>query len=183
MSDAMTTEALSAATTGQGATADLLQRQLLRLEIDAFHAAYCQVLDEGDLMDWPKFFTEDCFYTITGRENFEANLPIGLVYCEGAGMLRDRAFAIAKTTMYAPRYLRHYVTNVQVTGVEADGAIAARANYLLLETLHDDLKPTIQQAGSYRDTFVRGKDGALLLKSRICVYDTLVVPNALVLPV
>ncbi len=164
-------------------TLDPATRLQLRLEIESFNADYCHVLDEGDLTDWPGFFVEDGFYTITGRENFDNGLPVGLVYCEGTGMMRDRAFAIATTTMYAPRYLRHYVTNTRVTGVSANGGIEARANYLLLETLHDDLKPTIQQAGTYHDEFMRLPDGRLLLKKRVCVYDTLIVPNALVLPV
>ena len=33
------------------------------------------------------------------------------------------------------------------------------------------------------DRFQRQEDGSLLLSSRIAVYDTLLVPNALVLPV
>jgi len=159
------------------------EHQLLRLDIEAFNADYCHVLDDGDLQDWPEFFTEDALYNITARENFDADLPVGLVYCEGKGMLRDRAFAIANTAMFAPRYLRHYVTNVRIVAIHPDGAIEATANYILLETLHDNPQPTIHQAGSYRDIFLRQADGRLLLRKRICVYETLIVPNALVLPV
>jgi anthranilate 1,2-dioxygenase small subunit len=153
---------------------------LLRLEIEAFHAAYCAALDEGRLADWPRFFTEDARYRITARENEEAGLPVGLVYCEGRAMLEDRALALAKTEMFAPRYLRHYVSNVRVLGVEA-GIIFAAANYLVLQTLVD--RPTtIHQAGRYADRFVRAGEH-LLLRERHCVYDTLVIDNALVLPV
>jgi anthranilate 1,2-dioxygenase small subunit len=152
----------------------------LRLEIEAFHAAYAAALDEDRIADWPDFFTEDAVYRITGRENWEAGLPVGLVYCEGQGMLRDRALAIAKTEMFAPRYLLRYVTNVRVMGVE-DGIVAAQASYLVLQTLVDE-RTTIHQAGRYFDRFARVA-GRLLLCERQCVYDTLVIDNSLVMPV
>jgi anthranilate 1,2-dioxygenase small subunit len=153
---------------------------LLRLEIEAFHAAYCAALDEGRISDWPGFFTDDALYRITARENEEAGLPVGLVYCEGRAMLEDRALAISKTEMFAPRYLRHYVTNVRILGIDA-GIIAAAANYLVLQTLVDQ-RTSIHQAGRYADRFVRQGEH-LLLRERHCVYDTLLIDNALVLPV
>ena len=153
----------------------------LRLEIEEFHAAYCAALDEGRLAEWPSFFSDDALYRITARENEDAALPVGLVYCEGAGMLRDRVLALTKTAMYAPRYLQHHVSNVRVLGRDAAGAIVARANYLLLQTLVDE-KTTLQQAGRYLDRFAR-REGRLLLCERHCVYDTLLIDNSLVMPV
>jgi anthranilate 1,2-dioxygenase small subunit len=151
-----------------------------RLTIEEFHVEYCAALDEGRIADWPSFFTADAIYRITGRENADAGLPVGLVYCEGMGMLRDRALAIEKTEMFAPRYLRHYVTNVRVLGI-ADSVVAAQSNYLVLQTLVDE-KTTIHQAGCYFDRFARA-GGRLLLRERHCVYDTLLIDNSLVLPV
>ncbi|MBT5455685.1 MAG: aromatic-ring-hydroxylating dioxygenase subunit beta [Rhodospirillaceae bacterium] len=163
----------------QPTTAELRE---LRFEIEEFNATYAQVLDEGDLYDWPKFFTDDGFYRITGRENADEGLPIGLIYCDGMGMLIDRTRAIVKTTMHAPRYLRHFNSNVQVLGVSADGEIESRSNYLVVETLMED-KTRIFQAGRYDDVFIRTDDGDLKLKKRDCVYDSLIIPNALVYPV
>ena len=56
--------------------------------------------------------------------------------------------------MHAPRYLRHYNSNVRVTGVDQDGAITSESNYLVVETLMED-KTRILQAGRYLDRFVR----------------------------
>jgi anthranilate 1,2-dioxygenase small subunit len=151
-----------------------------RLAIEDFNTAYAAVLDAGRVEDWPRFFTEDALYVVTGRENADAGLPVGLVYCEGKGMLEDRALAIARTMMFEPRYLLHQVTNVRVLGIEG-GIATAIANYVLFETLVDD-KTTIQQVGRYYDRFVR-HDGTLLLKERHCVYDTLIIDTALVYPV
>ncbi len=153
----------------------------IRLEIEEFNADYAAVLDAGRVEEWPRFFTEDALYRITGRENADANLPVGLVYCEGMAMLRDRALAISKTTMFAPRYLLHQVTNTRVLAVEASGEIAAEANYALYETLVDE-KTTLQQVGRYRDRF-RRQDGRLLLKERHCIYDSLIIDTALIYPV
>jgi anthranilate 1,2-dioxygenase small subunit len=151
-----------------------------RFDVEEFHAGYCAVLDAGRIEDWPQFFTEDAVYRITGRENADAGMPVGLVYCEGMGMLRDRAFAIAKTAMFAPRYLLHYVANTRILGL-ADGIVSAQSNYFVLQTLVDE-KTTIHQAGRYFDRFVRA-GGRLLIKERHCVYDTLLIDNSLVLPV
>lgn len=153
----------------------------LRLEIEEFNAEYAAVLDAGRVQDWPQFFADDAVYRITGRENADAGLPVGLVYCEGIGMIRDRALAISRTTMFAPRYLLHQVTNTRVLAVEPSGEISAEANYALFETLVDE-KTTLQQVGRYHDRFVR-QDGRLKLKARHCVYDSLIIDTALIYPV
>ena len=154
----------------------------LRFEIEEFNTAYARALDAFDMDAWPDFFTDDGFYRITARENTDAGLPVGLVWCDGKAMLRDRVAAVKATMVYAPRYLRHYTSNVAVTGVGDDGAIGSESNYLVVETLVED-ETRIFQAGRYIDRFARGATGELLLKSRDCVYDSLLIPNDVVYPV
>jgi 3-phenylpropionate/cinnamic acid dioxygenase small subunit len=166
---------------GGSAAAERAALREARLLIEEFHAEYCHVLDSNDIEAWPRFFAEDAIYRITARENFEADLPVGLVYCEGLAMIKDRAFAIARTAMFAPRYLQHHVSNTRITGIAPDGAISAESNYLVLQTLVDE-DTTLHQAGRYLDRFVRRGDG-LLLRERHCVYDTLRIDNSLVYPV
>ncbi len=162
-----------------GDPADPATVRELRLEIEEFHSAYCWTLDSGALDRWPEYFVEDAVYRITARENVEAGLPVGLVYADSKAMIRDRAFALQHTQMYAPRYLQHFVSNVRV--IAPGEKIRAQANYLLLQTLVDG-PTTIHQAGRYYDTFVR-RDGRLLLQERQCVYDTVLIANDLVMPV
>lgn len=172
----------AAAETQPAADAEQLDR--LRRRIDAFHAAYCDVLDSGRLAEWAQFFTRDTFYRIIARENCDLGLPVGLVYCEGQAMLRDRAFAIEKTAMHAPRYLRHFVSNLRIDAVEESGRlIRARANYLLFQVLADRPNATLHQMGEYHDVFRVADDGSFLLASRDCIYDNALVDNALVYPV
>ena len=157
-----------------------LEAMLLRHEIEVFNAQYCAALDAQRLSDWAEFFTEDALYVVLSRENADKNLPVGLIYCEGRGMIRDRAFALEKTAMFAPRYLRHIVGNLIVT---TDGdSIRAQANYVLLQVLYDRPDATLHQVGVYYDIF-RRVDGVLKLAERRCVYDNLLVPNALCIPV
>ncbi|HVU39461.1 MAG TPA: aromatic-ring-hydroxylating dioxygenase subunit beta [Xanthobacteraceae bacterium] len=155
---------------------------LLHREIEDFNSAYAAALDDGRLNDWAEMFTDDAFYVIISRENADRGMPVGLVYCENKGMIQDRAFAVEKTEMFAPRYLRHIIGNTQVLGEEHNGDIRARANYVVVQVLFDRPEAKLHQVGVYHDKF-RRVGSELKLAERRCVYDNLLVDNALCLPV
>ena len=155
---------------------------LLHHEISVFNNQYAAALDEQRLTDWTEMFTDDAMYVILSRENFDRKLPVGLIYCENKGMIRDRAFALKETAMFAPRYLRHLIANQAILSEAPDGTITARANYVVLQVLYDRPDATLHQVGVYYDKF-RRVDGALKLAERRCVYDNLLVDNALCLPI
>jgi anthranilate 1,2-dioxygenase small subunit len=159
-----------------------LQSMLLHHEIESFNARYAQALDEQRLSDWTEMFTDDALYVILSRENYDRGLPVGLIYCENKRMIHDRAFALMETSMFAPRYLRHIIANQVVASVESNGTIKSRANYVVLQVLFDRPDATLHQVGVYYDMF-RRVGGELKLAERRCVYDNLLVPNALCLPV
>lgn len=153
----------------------------LRTQVEEFNTEYCAVLDAGEIELWPEFFVEDCLYRVTGRENAEANLPVGLVYCEGKPMLHDRAVAINRTQMFAPRNMIHLCGNVRIMSVDSHDGFTSQTNFLLLQTLVEG-PTTIHLAGRYYDQFVR-VDGRLKLKDRQVVYDTTVIATDVVYPV
>jgi anthranilate 1,2-dioxygenase small subunit len=159
-----------------------LESLLLHHEIEAFNARYAQALDEQRLSDWVEMFTDDGRYVVISRENADRGMPVGLIYCENKGMIFDRAFALEKTAMFAPRYLRHVVGNLQILGEVRSGEIRARANYVVLQVLFDRPDAKLHQIGAYHDVF-RRVGGQLKLAERRCVYDNLLVDNALCLPV
>lgn len=161
---------------------DPAQSQLLRAQINAFHAEYCAVLDTGDVELWPEFFTEDALYRVTSRQNADLKLPVGLVYAEGRDMMHDRAVAIGRTQMFAPRHNLHLVTNVRLIDEADNGEIEAEANFLLIQTLVEG-PSTVHLAGRYYDRFVRADGNKLLLKERQVIYDTAILANDLVYPV
>jgi anthranilate 1,2-dioxygenase small subunit len=158
-----------------------LEALLLRAEIEAFNADYAARLDRQDLDAWTRCFTEDAFYVVLSRENFERNHPVGLIYCEGRAMIQDRAFALLKTAMFGPRYLRHMISNLIVIP-QPDGSVQARANFVVFEVLTDRPEARVLQLGEYRDVFVREGE-ALKLRERRCIYDNLLIPTALCIPV
>jgi salicylate 5-hydroxylase small subunit len=152
----------------------------LRLEVEDLHAEYCAALDEGRYEDWAALFTEDCLYRIVPRDNHERGLPLAIMHCESRGMLLDRIVAIRETSYYAPRTLRHMVSLVRVAA-DDDGTLRGQANYLVLQTLPEQ-PTTLFNAGRYLDTMVR-EAGRLRLRERLCIFDSIVVPNSLIVPV
>ncbi len=159
-----------------------LEALFLQREIEEFNNAYAAALDEQRLVDWAEMFTDDALYLIISRENADRGMPVGLIYCENKGMIYDRAFAHEKTEMFAPRYLRHIIANTQVLSRDEDGDIRARANYVVIQVLFDRPEAKLHQVGVYHDKFRRA-GGDLKLAERRCVYDNLLVDNALCIPV
>ena len=98
-------------------------------------------------------------YTASPRENADLGLPVGLVYSEGRAMMHDRAVAISRTQMFAPRYMLHMVSNTRVISESADGEIQAQAAFLLMQTLVEG-PTTLHLAGTYYDRYTR-QDGVL----------------------
>jgi len=152
----------------------------LRREIEEFNADYCATLDANDIEAWPDYFTEDALYRVTSRENAELGMPVGLVYAEGRAMMRDRAVAISRTQMFAPRYMLHLLSNTRVIA-EDEGGILAQTAFLLMQTLVEG-PTTVHLAGTYHDRFLR-IEGHLKLAERQVVHDTNILANDLVYPV
>jgi 3-phenylpropionate/cinnamic acid dioxygenase small subunit len=151
----------------------------LRLELEELYADYAGCLDEDRFEDWPAFFTEDCLYKIIPRENFERGLPLATWSSEGRAGLLDRVVGIRKTMMYAPRYMRRMITGIRILGWH-DGELSVRANYLALETLNDQTTKVFN-AGQYQDKLVVVGEH-LRFREKLCVVDTLRVPNSLIFP-
>jgi 3-phenylpropionate/cinnamic acid dioxygenase small subunit len=151
----------------------------LRLELEDLYAGYAACLDEERFEDWPEYFTDPCLYKIIPRENFERGLPLATWLCESRGYLADRVTAIRKTAVYAPRYVRRIVSGIRVLGW-TEVVLEVRANYLALETLQDELT-RVFNTGQYRDKLVV-EDGKLKFREKVCVFDSLLIPNSLIYP-
>jgi anthranilate 1,2-dioxygenase small subunit len=152
----------------------------LRFEIEEVYYDYVECIDDGKLERWPEFFTEECLYKIIPRENFERGLPLATMLCESKGMLKDRVVAIRQTGMYAPRAMRHLISNIRVKGQE-DGIVRVQANYAVLQTLIDE-ETRVFNAGKYVDKLVR-EDGRLKFKEKLCIFDSVLIPASLIYPI
>ena len=148
--------------------------------VDGFNARYGQCLDNEQLEDWVSFFTEDAQYTVIAREAQDRGLPMGVMSCEGRNMFVDRVVATRKVLVFASRYVRHILSRA-VVGAFADGVLRAEASYLVLQT-HVEKPTEILQCGRYVDEFVV-REKELRLRKRLCVYDSTIIPNALIFPI
>lgn len=151
-----------------------------RIALDDMLQACAAALDERRYDDWPLFFEADALYRIVPKENHDLQLPIALMHCEGQRMMRDRVVALKETVMMRPRALRRFVSPARILSAQ-DGRVRSRANVLVVETLHDQLT-RIVLSGVYHDTVVRD-GGGFRLAERICVYDSLMLPDSVVEPV
>jgi anthranilate 1,2-dioxygenase small subunit len=128
-------------------------QMVLRLELDALYADYAHCLDNDALEDWPGFFTDDCGYRITSAENFEAGLPIGIVYATSKAMLVDRVMALRKANIYEPQRYRHLIGAVKI-GAEEGGVLPVVANVIVVRIMQDGAM-MLFAAGRYVDRLVR----------------------------
>jgi 3-phenylpropionate/cinnamic acid dioxygenase small subunit len=152
----------------------------LRFEIEDLYTAYANTLDQAKYKEWPEYFVEDALYRIVPRENYVRGLPIAIMHCESKGMIQDRAYAVEELNMVQPRVLRHLISGITIESAEAD-RFNVSANFLVVQTLFEELTEIVM-AGRYVDEIVR-KDSRLLFKTRLCVYDSALIPTSLVAPI
>lgn len=151
----------------------------LRARLADLYGAYDETLAEGEYERWPDFFTEACVYKITSRENYDAGLPVALIYAESRAMLTDRVAAIRKTILYAPRLMRNLTTGIVLRSSDADG-MRLSANFAVFQTLINEPSAAFL-CGRYYDRVVE-EAGVLRFAERICVADATLVPTSLIFP-
>lgn len=152
----------------------------LRARVQTLFDAYAACLDDGEYEAWPEFFFEECLYRVIPRENWDRDLPLATIRCESRGMLEDRVVGLRQTMMYEPRYVRHMVSGARIVG-NAGVEIQARANYTVFETLVD-ARTEVLQVGRY-EARIEENAGALCFRELACVFDSVVIPNSLVVPI
>ena len=144
-----------------------------------FYDDYYTVLDDVRLDEWPAFFTEDCIYRVIPRENYEAGYTLSTIYAESRGMLTDRVMGVMRTQMYAPRYYRRFPGPLRIVSRDGD-SVRTRHNLLVVQTLTDRQTEIVLSAVCH-DVVVRADD-RLLLRERIVVFDSEMIPNSLIYP-
>src|SRR5947208_16609421 len=91
-----------------------LESIVRRWELDQLFADYVHCLDADELERWPDFFTEDCHYRVTSAENYDAGLPLGLIYATSRNMLQDRVSALRQANIYEPQRYRHLISGIRI---------------------------------------------------------------------
>lgn len=150
------------------------------LAVTRLYTDYASVLDNREWDKWPEFFTEDCIYKVQPRENYERGLPLATIAFESKGMLKDRIFGATETIYHDIYHQRHVVGTPLIHSVTAD-TIESEANYAVFRSRMDELT-TVFNVGRYIDVIRRTPQG-LKLQSRICVFDSEIIPNSLIYPI
>ncbi len=150
-----------------------------RLEIEQLYTAYAHCLDDDRLEEWPEFFTEDCAYRVTSAENYEAGLPLGIIYATSKNMLVDRVMALRRANIYEPQRYRHLISSMQIATAEGH-ALGAVANFLVVRTMQDGAM-TLFAAGRYIDRVVRTDTGWKFAGKQV-ILDSRQIDTLLALP-
>ena len=151
-------------------------------ELLNLYSDYAMVCDSTKWEKWPDFFTEDAFYRLQPRENFEQGLPLCLLALESRDMIKDRVYGVKETLYHDPYYQRHIVGTPRVLSVTDNGKrIHAEANYTVIRTKFDG-DSTILSVGYYHDHIVKTNEG-LKFQSRLCVYDSEMIANSIIYPI
>jgi salicylate 5-hydroxylase small subunit len=152
----------------------------LRQRIADLYAAYGECIDDERFDDWTGFFTENAWYRIVARENYDRGLPLSIVSLKGTAMMKDRVYGITSTIFHAPYYQRHIISLPVLTTLD-DGSTAASTNYLVVRTKRD-MAAEVYNTGRYIDEIV-DDEGILKFRKKFCVYDNDLIPNSLIYPI
>ena len=150
------------------------------MALTRLYADYALAVDSGHWDLWPEFFTEQCVYKLIPRENHERGFPLCTLSFTSKGMLKDRVYGIQETLYHDPYYQRHVVGAPVVRRVDGE-RIQSEANYAVFRTKLDK-ETTVFNVGRYIDTIVQTPEG-LKFAERLCVYDSEMIPNAIIYPI
>jgi salicylate 5-hydroxylase small subunit len=150
------------------------------MALSRLYADYALAVDSGHWDLWPEFFIEQCVYKLIPRENHERGFPLCTLSFTSKGMLKDRVYGIQETLYHDPYYQRHVVGAPVVRRVEGE-RIQSEANYAVFRTKLDKAS-TVFNVGRYIDTIVPTPEG-LKFAERLCVYDSEMIPNAIIYPI
>lgn len=150
-------------------------QQLVTLQTE-----YSDIVDRAEWDKWTELFTDDCVYKVIPRENYDRHLPLSTINLESKGMLKDRIYGVAETLFHDPYYQRHVVGLPHITAITEE-RIIARTHYAIFRTKADG-HSEVFNVGYYLDNVVQTPEG-LRFASRLCIFDSELVPNSLIYPI
>jgi anthranilate 1,2-dioxygenase small subunit len=151
----------------------------LRAQIEATLAEYMHTLASDRLEDWPNHFTPNGTYRVTTRENYDQNLPLCLMICEGHGMMHDRIIALRTANIFEPHVYCHIPGAMRITE-ETATSIRSESTFVVMRTMSDGTTSTFA-CGRTFDHFVK-QNGELKIAERLVVLDSRQIDTLLVIP-
>ena len=150
------------------------------LAVSLLHAAYGQAIDDDRLEEWPGFFTDDCFYSITSQDNHARGFEAGIVYCDSNGMLKDRVSGLREANIYEQHRYRHMAA--MPATVETVGDIVKATTAFAVYRITRNRPSELFVTGCYHDELrITGED-TLKIARRVVVCDSSVFDTLLAIP-
>lgn len=149
-------------------------------ELIHLYSDYAAAVDSAQWEKWIDFFTDECEYKIQPRENYDRGFPLCTLALLSKNMLKDRVYGIHETLYHDPYYQRH-VVGLPIIREEKDNVIVAEANYAVFRTKLSG-ESTVFNVGRYLDRITRDSTG-LKFNSRLCIYDSEMIPNSIIYPI
>lgn len=150
-----------------------------RAQIEELLARYPHAIDNDALESWPLFFVEDGQYLVTTRENHANGWPVGIMYCDGRGMIQDQVTALRQAIVFEPHVYRHIVGSALISPA-SDGSYAVESNFHVLRTSADGMVVTYG-CGRYLDEIVQSW-GGMQFRKRTVVLNSSRINTLLVIP-
>lgn len=141
---------------------------------------YAHCIDDDRLEEWPDFFTEECFYHVVSRNDFEQGLPVGVMTCKSRGMLTDRIVSLRNANIYEPHSYRHLISAIRLRGQE-DSLWIVQTGYAVIRTMQEG-DTAIFSSGKYLDKIDLSGDRPRF-RERIAVFDSPRVDTLMVIPI
>ena len=148
-------------------------------EIESFLTDYAHCIDDDQLEQWPTFFSTDAYYQIIPRSSHEAGHPVGVMQCQGRGMMQDRVRALREANIYEPHQYCHILSRASIAKLH-DSSYQSRLNFQVVRTMQDG-HSELFVSGRYLDLI--SSDGAtFVLNERKVVLDSHRIDILLVFP-
>jgi anthranilate 1,2-dioxygenase small subunit len=142
-------------------------------------AEYARCIDDGDLAQWPSFFTEQCVYRITTADNYRRGLPASLVYAASRGMLIDRVASLRDANIYERHSYRHLLGYPHLLSDEGP-EVRSETAFMVARIMRDG-STSLFATGRYCDAYIV-EEGRAKLRERIVVCDSSSIDTLLALP-
>lgn len=142
-------------------------------------ADYVRCIDDGDLAQWPDFFTGTCSYRVTTADNYKRGLAGSMIYAASRGMLVDRVASLRDANIYERHSYRHLLGQPYVLS-ESENEVRSETSFMVARIMRDG-STSLFATGRYCDVYVV-ETGRVKLRERIVVCDSSRIDTLLALP-
>lgn len=150
-------------------------------KIDTLLSKYALALDSKDMNGWLDCFAEDGTYLCQTLESFSEGLPVGFMWDDRFGRLKDRVKAVTEVWAgTAEEYQPRHFCQRLLTETLGDGLVEVTSNFVVFYTTNRG-DSRVLATGKYIDLIRVGASAQFV--SRKAILDQTVVPRYLVYPI